>query len=149
MRVVLQRTERAAVEVAGAVVGAIESGWLVLLGVEVGDGDADIAWMVDKVVNLRGFSDNEGKMNLSVKDISGSLLVVSQFTLLGDCRSGRRPGFAAAAPPELAERLYHAFCSQASAAGVPVQTGVFRADMKVALVNDGPVTFVIDGKRRD
>ena len=147
MRAVLQRASSASVEVAGEIVGSISLGWVVLLGVGKGDGDADVQWMADKVINLRGFSDDEGKMNKSVADVGGSLLVVSQFTLLGDCRTGRRPGFTDAADPETAVRLYESFVAKAKSAGVTVATGVFRADMKVSIVNDGPVTFLLDSMK--
>jgi len=147
MRAVLQRVSRAAVEVEGACVGRIDQGWLVLLGVARGDGEQDAAWLAEKVINLRGFEDDQSKMNRSVLDIRGSVLVVSQFTLLGDCRAGRRPSFTAAAEPTEAERLY-LYCAQLmERSGVTVATGVFRALMKVELVNDGPVTFILDSHK--
>jgi D-tyrosyl-tRNA(Tyr) deacylase len=147
MRAVLQRVSRAAVEVEGSCVGQIDRGWLVLLGVERGDRDQDAAWVADKVTNLRGFEDDQGKMNRSVLDIQGGILVVSQFTLLGDCRGGRRPSFTAAAEPAEAERLY-LYCAQLMRnSGATVATGVFRAMMKVELVNDGPVTFLLDSRK--
>ncbi len=144
MRAVLQRVSRASVKVADVCVGRIEHGWLVLLGVAHGDTEDDNAWMADKVVNLRAFEDDQGKMNRSVQDVGGGILVVSQFTLLADCRSGRRPSFTAAADPILAERLYLAFVARLVRSELSVAAGVFRADMKVELVNDGPVTFVLD-----
>jgi D-aminoacyl-tRNA deacylase len=147
MRAVLQRVSRASVEVDGSSVGRIDRGWLVLLGVAQGDTDEDVAWMADKVLNLRGFEDDAGKMNRSVLDIQGGVLVVSQFTLLADCRSGRRPSFTAAAEPILAERLYLLCAERLAGSGLKVATGVFRAMMKVELVNDGPVTFVLDSAR--
>jgi D-tyrosyl-tRNA(Tyr) deacylase len=147
MRVVLQRVSRASVEVDRNCVGAIEQGWLVLLGVALGDTAEDAAWLAEKVLNLRGFSDEAGKMNQSVLDIRGGILVVSQFTLLGDCRGGRRPSFTAAAEPALAEQLYLHFAELLGRSGLKVATGVFRAMMKVELVNDGPVTFVLDCKK--
>lgn len=147
MRAVLQRVSGASVTVDGAEVGAIRAGWLILLGVARGDADDDAAKLAEKVAGLRGFADDAGKMNRSVLDIGGSGLVVSQFTLMGDCRSGRRPGFTDAADPADAERLYLAFAELLRQAGVPVATGVFRADMKVALVNDGPVTFLLDSRK--
>lgn len=144
MRVVLQRVLSASVTVEGQVVGQIASGWLILLGVEKGDSSDSVQWLVDKVIHLRAFPDDQGKMNRSVLDVGGELLVVSQFTLAGDCRKGRRPGFDQAAAPGEAKVLYDLFCTQAASMGVGLQRGVFQADMKVALVNDGPVTFVID-----
>jgi D-tyrosyl-tRNA(Tyr) deacylase len=147
MRAVLQRVTRASVEVAGAIVGRIDAGWLVLLGVAKGDADEDADRLADKVVGLRAFEDAEGKMNLSVAEVSGAVLVVSQFTLLGDCRKGRRPGFDDAAPPPEAERLYLRFVGKIAEAGITVQTGVFRAQMGVELVNDGPVTFLLDSRK--
>jgi D-aminoacyl-tRNA deacylase len=146
MRTVLQRVSRASVEVDGACVGRIECGWLVLLGVAHGDTEEDPAWMADKVLNLRGFEDDAGKMNRSVLDVRGGILVVSQFTLLGDCRGGRRPSFTAAAEPGVAEQLYLRCVERLAVSGLEVATGVFRAMMKVELVNDGPVTFVIDSR---
>jgi D-tyrosyl-tRNA(Tyr) deacylase len=147
MRAVLQRVSHASVDVEGACVGRIDRGWLVLLGVASGDAEQDAAWIAEKVTNLRGFEDDQGKMNRSVLDIQGSILVVSQFTLLGDCRGGRRPSFTAAAEPGEAERLY-VHCTQLLArSGVTVATGVFRAMMKVALINDGPVTFLLDSRK--
>lgn len=147
MRAVVQRVSRASVEVDGACVGRIGRGWLVLLGVAQDDLDQDAAWLADKVVNLRGFEDDQGKMNKSASEVGGGVLVVSQFTLLGDCRGGRRPSFTAAAPPELANRLYLAFVDLVRGSGLETAAGVFRADMKVELVNDGPVTFLLDSKK--
>jgi D-tyrosyl-tRNA(Tyr) deacylase len=144
MRAVLQRVNRAKVTIGGAIAGEIATGWLVLLGVAPGDSQKDIDWLADKIANLRAFPDDAGKMNLSVQDIRGSVLVVSQFTLYGDCQKGRRPGFTGAAPPAIAEPLYEAFVMALRALGVPVATGRFAADMQVELVNDGPVTFVIE-----
>ena len=147
MRAVLQRVSRASVRVEGNLVGAIETGWLVLLGVAGGDVDTDADRLADKVVHLRGFEDDSGKMNRSVLEVGGGALVVSQFTLLGDCRTGRRPSFAAAAEPAEADRLYRRFAAKVAEAGVPVATGVFRAMMAVELVNDGPVTLLLDSRR--
>lgn len=147
MRAVLQRVSRASVTVEGRIVGEIGRGWLVLLGVGRDDGEADVRWMASKVADLRGFADDEGKTNLSARDIGAAALVVSQFTLMADCRAGRRPGFSDAAPPELAESLYLAFAEALRSAGLPVATGVFRADMAVELVNDGPVTFLLDSRK--
>jgi D-tyrosyl-tRNA(Tyr) deacylase len=135
------------VEVDGACVGRIEHGWLVLLGVEREDSDGDAAWMAEKVLNLRAFEDEQGKMNRSVQDVRGGLLVVSQFTLMADCRAGRRPSFTAAAGPAEAERLYLRFAALLAQSGLHVATGVFRAMMKVELVNDGPVTLLLDSRK--
>ena len=147
MRAVLQRVVRSVVEVDGSCVGRIGPGWLVLLGVERGDTDADAAWIAEKVVNLRAFEDEQGKMNRSVAEVGGGILVVSQFTLLGDCRGGRRPSFTAAAEPAEAERLYLHCAELMSRSGLEVATGVFRAMMKVELINDGPVTFLLDSRK--
>ncbi|MBI5853794.1 MAG: D-tyrosyl-tRNA(Tyr) deacylase, partial [Nitrospirae bacterium] len=142
MRAVIQRVSRAAVEVEGRTVGRIGPGLLVLLGVAKGDGPAEVDYLVDKLAGLRIFSDQDGKMNRSIADAGGALLVVSQFTLLGDTRQGRRPGFDAAAPPELARALYEQIVQALKARGLPVETGRFGAHMQVALENDGPVTFI-------
>lgn len=144
MRAVVQRVRRASVTVADEVVGAIDAGWLVLLGVAPGDTPADADWLADKVANLRAFADPDGKMNRSVQDVGGGVLAVSQFTLYGDCRKGRRPSFTGAAQPAAAEPLYERFVTALKALGVPTETGRFGADMQVELVNDGPVTFVIE-----
>ena len=122
----------------------LRHGWLVLLGISPSDTPKAINWLAEKVANLRAFSDADGKMNLSVQDVGGSVLVVSQFTLYGDCDKGRRPSFTGAAPPAVAEPLYEAFVTALKMLGVPVATGRFAADMQVELVNDGPVTFVLD-----
>src|SRR5436853_3340072 len=148
MRACVQRVSSARVAVAGEIVGEIGRGLLVLLGVAATDGEDDLRWLVDKVVGLRIFEDADGKMNLALADVSGELLVVSQFTLLGDCRKGRRPSFIAAAPPERAEQVYEQFVAASRAAGVRVATGRFRANMQVELGNDGPVTLVIDSAER-
>lgn len=129
------------------VVGRIDVGWLVLLGVAPDDGAKDVEWLAEKVAHLRAFADEAGKMNLSVLDVLGSVLVVSQFTLYGDCLKGRRPGFTGAAAPAVAEPLYESFVEALRALGVRVGTGRFGADMQVELVNDGPATFVIDSPR--
>ncbi|QJW93306.1 D-aminoacyl-tRNA deacylase [Frigoriglobus tundricola] len=144
MRAVLQRVSRAKVTVEHAVVGEIAGGWLVLFGVGPADTHKGVDWLADKVANLRAFADADGKMNLSVLDVNGAVLVVSQFTLYGDCLKGRRPGFTGAAAPAVAEPLYEAFVTALKGLGVPVATGRFGADMQVELVNDGPVTFIID-----
>ncbi len=144
MRAVIQRVKSAGVVVNGRQISHIGTGHLVLLGMEQKDTDQDVEYLADKTVNLRVFEDDEGKMNLSVKDIRGELLVVSQFTLYGDCRKGRRPGFSAAAAPEIAEPFYEKFCRLCEKQGVQVKKGVFRAHMEVSLVNDGPVTMLLD-----
>jgi D-aminoacyl-tRNA deacylase len=146
MRAVLQRVSRARVVVGAEVVGEIGRGLLVLLGVAGGDTAEQARWLADKVVGVRVFADDEGKMNRSVLDAGGGVLVVSQFTLYGDCRKGRRPSFIEAAPPEVAIPLYEAFLDAVRAQGVAVATGRFGAMMQVELVNDGPVTLIIDGK---
>ena len=144
MRVVLQRVLSASVEVEGQIVGQIQRGLLILVGVGHGDTEAEAKWLADKSADLRIFSDDQGKMNRSLVDVSGSALVVSQFTLLGDCRKGRRPAFTDAAEPKLANELYEAYARCLQQRGVPIQKGVFAADMKVSLINDGPVTMIID-----
>jgi D-aminoacyl-tRNA deacylase len=148
MRAVVQRVSRASVEVEGSLVGRIGLGWLVLLGVARGDANDDADRLAEKVVNLRAFADDQGKMNRSVVEAGGAVLVVSQFTLLGDCRGGRRPSFTEAAEPGEAERLYQRFNERLAAAGIEVATGVFRAHMNVELVNDGPVTFLLDSRKQ-
>ena len=144
MRIVLQRVSRARVTVEGRTTGEIGAGLLLLAGFTEGDGEDALAWMADKVVGLRIFPDDEGKMNRSVEEAGGSLLVVSQFTLYGDARKGRRPSFVAAARPEAAVPLYERFVALLRATGRHVETGVFGADMAVELVNDGPVTLVLE-----
>jgi D-aminoacyl-tRNA deacylase len=144
MRACLQRVRRAQVSVEEEVCGRIDRGLLVLLGVVQGDQDAQARQLAEKIVTLRVFDDAQGKMNLSVGEVGGSVLVVSQFTLAGDCRKGRRPSFDAAAPPEVAERLYEHFVQAVAERGIPVATGRFRAHMMVELVNDGPVTFILE-----
>jgi D-tyrosyl-tRNA(Tyr) deacylase len=144
MRAVLQRVSRAQVAVAGVVIGAVKRGLLVLLGVAPGDTLAQAEWLADKVVTLRLFADDAGKMNRSIAEVGGGVLVVSQFTLFADSRKGRRPSFLDAAAPEIAKPLYEAFVLAVRALGVPAQTGYFGADMQVELVNDGPVTLIVD-----
>ena len=144
MRAVIQRVKRASVEVDGALTGQVGPGVLILLGVAPDDTEQQVRWLVDKVAGLRIFTDDAGKMNLSLVDIDGAALVVSQFTLYGDCRKGRRPSFTKAAPPAVAEPLYEAYCARLKSLGITVATGIFGADMQVSLVNDGPVTLVID-----
>jgi D-aminoacyl-tRNA deacylase len=145
MKVVLHRVSRAEVRVSGSVVGSIDRGHLLLVGFTLGDGAAQIQWMTEKIAGLRVFSDEEGKMNLSLIDISGDLLVVSQFTLYGDTRKGRRPSFVGAAPPDVAVKLYEEFVTALRArTGGVVETGEFGASMEVELLNDGPVTLVLE-----
>jgi D-aminoacyl-tRNA deacylase len=146
MRAVVQRVSRALVVIEGEVVGEIARGLLVLLGVSHTDDAAQAAWLADKLIGLRIFEDDEGKMNRGLVDVSGAMLVVSQFTLYGDCRKGRRPSFIDAAPPEIAIPLYEAFINAVRAQGVTVATGRFGAMMQVELVNEGPVTLIVDSK---
>jgi D-tyrosyl-tRNA(Tyr) deacylase len=147
MKAVIQRVSEAAVVVDAVTVGKIGAGTLVLLAVEGGDTDADAAWLAKKIVELRMFEDAAGKMNLSLEDIGGSLLAISQFTLAGSCVKGRRPSFTAAAAPAEGKRLYEQFVARVKGLGVPVETGIFQADMKVQLVNDGPVTFILESPK--
>jgi D-tyrosyl-tRNA(Tyr) deacylase len=146
MRAVLQRVSRASVMVDGAVVGQIGRGLLVLLGVTHADTAEQACWLADKTVGLRIFADEQGKMNRGVADVGGAVLVVSQFTLYGDCQKGRRPSFIDAAPPEIAIPLYEEYINAIRSLGVPVQTGRFGAMMDVELVNDGPVTLILESK---
>jgi len=147
VRAVVQRVSSAEVTVGGRQVGAIGPGMLVLLGVGEGDEEEDAHYVAGKVARLRIFDDEEGRLNLSVQDVGGQVLLVSQFTLYGDCRKGRRPSFTRAADPEKAERLYKAVASRLRRAGVDVQTGRFQAEMAVSLTNDGPVTVLIDSEK--
>ena len=147
MRAVVQRVSEAQVSVDGKITGQVGAGLCVLLGVEAGDDEGAAAWMADKVVELRIFEDDAGKMNRSLKDTGGALLAISQFTLLGDARSGRRPAFTAAARPEVAQPLYARFCALCREKGVRVEEGVFRATMQVRIVNEGPVTLLLDSKK--
>ncbi len=146
MRAVLQRVSRASVTVGGEVVGQIGRGLLVLLGVTHADTAEHARWLADKTVGLRIFADAQGKMNRGVADVNGSVLVVSQFTLYGDCQKGRRPSFLDAAPPEIAIPLYEEYTNAIRALGIPVQTGRFGAMMDVELVNDGPVTLILQSR---
>lgn len=148
MRAVIQRVSQASVVVAAQTVGAIGQGLMVLLGVAQKDTSKDAVYLAEKTASLRIFEDDNGKMNRSIEDINGSILVVSQFTLLGDCRKGRRPGFTDAAPPELADALYQDYVDALRSKGITVATGVFRADMQVALINDGPVTIMLDSRKQ-
>ena len=144
MKIVLQRVSEASVTVDGDVTGAIDAGLLVLVCGEPDDQDSDVAFLAGKIARMRIFKDDAGKMNRSVQDIGGSVLVVSQFTLAADWRKGNRPGFSRAAPPEEGERLYELLCSELAALGLKVEKGRFGADMKVRLLNDGPVTIIMD-----
>jgi len=146
LRAVIQRVKSACVTVDGEIVGKIEKGLLLFLGVEETDEDADLAYICEKTLNLRIFEDEQDKMNLSVQDVGGSVLIVSQFTLYGDARKGRRPSFINAARPEKATELYEK-CAKIIGEAVPVQTGKFQAIMDVSLVNDGPVTILLDSKK--
>ncbi|MDD7446007.1 MAG: D-aminoacyl-tRNA deacylase [Clostridiales bacterium] len=147
MRCVVQRVSRASVTVEGKITGQVEKGYMVLVGVEQGDDEQDVRYCADKVAGLRVFEDENGKMNRSVKDVGGAVLAVSQFTLLGDARHGRRPSFSNAARPEEANALYEAFCQALRAENIRVETGVFQTDMQVELVNDGPVTILLDSRK--
>ncbi len=147
MRAVIQRVKCAAVRVDNGTTGSIDHGLLVLLGVHTQDTDRDVVWLAEKTVNLRIFDDPDGKMNLSLLDTGGDMLVVSQFTLFGDCRKGRRPSWSQAARPELAESLYTQFAAAVRQHGISVQTGRFQAMMEVSLVNNGPVTLLLDSHK--
>ena len=147
MRAVVQRVKRASVSIDGQVISSIEKGLLVLLGVATGDAEADADFLAEKVANLRVFPDDEGKMNRSVKEAAGAVIAVSQFTLLGDARKGRRPSFIEASEPERANQLYEHFCAKVREQGLTCATGKFQAMMDVELVNDGPVTILLDSKR--
>ncbi len=148
MKAVLQRVTSASVEIDGHIVGRIQGGLVVLLGVAKGDDESDVRYLVDKIRSLRLFSDEQGKMNRSLTDVGGAVLLVSQFTLLGRTATGRRPSFDGAAPPDMAKGLYEQVVADLRACGTSVETGVFAAHMQVALVNDGPVTFVVDSRER-
>ncbi|OPZ69229.1 MAG: D-tyrosyl-tRNA(Tyr) deacylase [Firmicutes bacterium ADurb.Bin467] len=147
MRLVVQRVSRASVAVDGEAVSEIGAGYLALVGAEEGDTVADARYLADKLRGLRVFEDADGKMNLSIEDVGGEILLVSQFTLLGDARHGRRPSFSRAARPEVAEPLLEEMRDMLAAAGVPVSTGRFRAHMEIGLVNDGPVTILLDSRK--
>lgn len=147
MRAVIQRVSRASVTVDSEITGEINAGLLVLLGIHKDDGEAEIKWLADKVINLRIFEDDDGKMNLSLLDTGGAMLVVSQFTLYGDCRKGRRPGYSSAAPPKSAEDLYQHFIDAVKQKNIPTASGRFQAHMDVELVNDGPVTLLLDSSK--
>lgn len=147
MRAVVQRVHESSVTVDGRVTGRIGKGLLVLLGVGETDSEQDADYLAEKIVGLRCFADNDSKFNLSVRDVGGSVLAVSQFTLFGDCRKGKRPSFTEAARPELAVPLYERFVAKVRESGIEVQTGEFGAHMDVQLVNDGPVTLLLDSKK--
>lgn len=147
MRAVLQRVSSASVTVEGTIAGAIGPGLMILLGVEKGDGEEDARFLAKKTAGLRIFEDEEGKMNLAVGEAGGAVLVVSQFTLLADCRKGRRPGFSQAAPPQEADALYRRFVELLRQEGLEVATGVFQAMMDVQLINNGPVTMLLDSRK--
>lgn len=147
MRIIVQRVNKADVKVDGKIIGEINNGLLVFVGVGNEDDENDLDYMVNKVLGLRIFQDQDDKMNLSVEDIGGEILVVSQFTLYGDVRKGKRPSFTASAPPDMGEKLYEEFSYKLKASGINVETGIFGADMKVSLVNDGPVTIMLDSKK--
>ena len=148
MRVVLQRVTRASVEVEGKVIGKINEGLLVFLGIHNDDNMKELEWMVNKVIGLRIFEDEDGKMNKSLQDVGGELLVVSQFTLYGECEKGRRPSFTSAARPDKAIPMYEAYIERSRQCGIHVEVGEFGADMKIDLLNDGPVTLIIDSPER-
>ena len=147
MRAVIQRVDEASVAVGGTVVGRIPKGLLVFLGIESDDGEEDLAFLKRKILNLRIFPDSDGKMNLSLVDTGAAVLLVSQFTLYGDCRKGNRPSFIRAAPPDRADQLYRELIRQLRSEGVSVESGEFQAMMKVDLVNDGPMTLIVDSKK--
>ena len=144
MRLIVQRVIQAAVMIEGRVQGAIDKGLLVFLGITHTDTNSKAAWLAGKLIHLRMFQDDFGKVNRSVTDIGGSVLIISQFTLYGDCAEGRRPSFTEAAPPTFAEPLYEQFIDEVRKGGIPVQTGLFGAEMKVSLVNDGPFTLILE-----
>ncbi|MBI1311210.1 D-tyrosyl-tRNA(Tyr) deacylase [bacterium] len=148
MRAVIQRVSQASVTVEGEITGQIDRGFLVLLGVGVDDTEDDAVYLAGKAAGLRVFEDAEGRMNLSLADVDGAMLVVSQFTLYGDARKGRRPSFIEAARPEKANQLYESFCAEVRGQGIRVETGRFQMHMDVALVNDGPVTLLLDSRRQ-
>lgn len=147
MRAVVQRVSKAGVDIGGITTATIGGGLVIFLGIGSGDSTKDCAWMADKIIHLRIFPDSDGKMNTSLANMGGEMLIISQFTLHGDCRKGRRPGFSAAAPPQIAEPLYNQFIEEVRERGVPVATGIFQAEMAVDLVNDGPVTLLLDSEK--
>ncbi len=147
MRAVIQRVKQASVDVDGIKTGIISTGIVTFLGIHRNDGAKEIGWMVEKIINLRIFPDPDGKMNISLADINAEMLIVSQFTLYGDCRKGRRPGYSEAAVPEIAEQIYNRFVDQVRKKGINAATGRFQAMMAVTLVNDGPVTLLLDSEK--
>jgi D-tyrosyl-tRNA(Tyr) deacylase len=147
MRAVIQRVKRASVDVNGITTGSISKGIVIFLGIHRHDEAKEIGWMAEKIVNLRIFPDPDGKMNISLADINAEMLIVSQFTLYGDCRKGRRPGYSEAAQPEIAEPIYNRFVDEVRNKGINAATGKFQAMMDVTLVNDGPVTLLLDSKK--
>ena len=148
MRTVIQRVRSAQVSIEGKVKGAIGHGLVVFVGIGAEDNKKDLQWLAEKIVHLRIFEDDTGKMNNSLTDIKGEMLIISQFTLYGDCRKGRRPGFSTAAPPSIAEPYYHEFVQEIRNKGIQVTTGTFQADMQVELLNDGPVTLLLDSEKK-
>ena len=149
MRVVIQRVSEASVTIDGAIEGKIATGFMILLGIDHEDTNEDIEWLVQKIANLRVFGDEDGKMNLSILDVKGEILLISQFTLFASTKKGNRPSFIQSAKPEIAIPLYEKFIDALKENKIPVQTGKFGADMKVMLVNDGPVTIIIDSKNKE
>ncbi len=149
MRAVLQRVSEASVSIGGKIYGSIDQGILVLAAVEDTDTDADIEWLTNKIVNLRIFNDSAGVMNLSVNEIKGEILIISQFTLFAQTKKGNRPSYIRASKPDIAIPLYEKFILRMKSTGIPVKTGEFGADMKVSLINDGPVTIIIDTKNKE
>ncbi|MFT5700000.1 MAG: D-tyrosyl-tRNA(Tyr) deacylase [Desulforhopalus sp.] len=147
MRTVVQRVSRAKVTIDDTIKGAIGKGLVVFVGIQTADSIKDLQWLAEKIVHLRIFEDDDGKMNRSLTDIKGEMLIISQFTLYGDCRKGRRPGFSAAAPPLIAEPYYQQFVQEIRDKGIRVATGTFQADMQVELINDGPVTLLLDSEK--
>ena len=149
MKAVIQRVSSASVSVDNTQISSINNGFLILLGVQQGDDEKDLEYLVNKTAGMRIFKDDKQHMNLSIKDVNGEALVVSQFTLCADTHKGRRPSFIHAAPPKMAEQMYQQFCEQLKVAGVPVQTGKFGAMMGVSLINDGPVTIILDSRDKN
>jgi len=149
LKAIIQRVSSASVSVDNTQISSIKNGFLILLGVQQGDDEKDLEYLVKKTVGMRIFKDDNQHMNLSIKDVNGEALVVSQFTLCADTHKGRRPSFIHAAPPEIAEQMYQQFCEQLKVAGVPVQTGKFGAMMDVSLINDGPVTIILDSRDKN
>lgn len=148
MRTVIQRVSRAQVSIENKVKGSIGKGLVVFVGISPEDCQKDLQWLAEKIVHLRIFEDNAGKMNRSLTDIKGEVLIISQFTLYGDCRKGRRPGFSGAAPPLKAEPIYQQFVEEVKSKGIQVETGTFQAEMQVELINDGPVTLLLDSEKK-